>query len=97
MLRKFVLGALNVEVEAEQLAGRLGRAGDAELEIVEAELGVLEGVGFPGQVGLHVGGEAELDAVEVGMPAKTTLTVSASARVWMATWLWLKSPVSDWL
>jgi hypothetical protein len=31
------------------------------------------------------------------MPAKVTLTVSASALVWMATCCWLKSPVSDWL
>ena len=41
-------------------AGGRGRAGDAEREVVEPELGVLEGVGLLGQVGLHVGGEVEL-------------------------------------
>ena len=61
---------LEREIEAQELAHRFGGTGDAELEVVEAELGVLEGVGFLVQVGPRVGGEADLHPVEIGDPGE---------------------------
>ena len=63
-------GCLECQVETEQLADGAGRSVDPELEIVEAELGVLEDVGFLSQVGPGIGGEAELHPVEIGNPGK---------------------------
>jgi hypothetical protein len=61
---------LEREVEADPLARRLGRAGDAELEVVEAEVGLLEDVGLVRQIGLDVRDQAELHPVEIGDTGK---------------------------
>ena len=66
MLRNFVLGALKARSRPMFFPAVLAEPETPSREVVEPELGVLEGVGLLGQVGLHVGGEAEPDAVEVG-------------------------------
>ena len=58
-------GRVEGEVEPEVLPADARRAGDAELEVVEPELGVLEGVGLLRQVGLRRRRETEPDPVEI--------------------------------
>jgi len=63
-------GRLEREIEPEELAGRASRAGDAELEVVETEIGGLEGVDFVRQVGGDIGVETQPYPVEVGQAGK---------------------------
>ena len=66
MLRNFVLGALKARSRLVFFPAVFAEPATPTREVVEPESRVLEGVGLPGQVRLHVGGERELDPVEVG-------------------------------
>ncbi len=58
------------QIQPEQLADGTDRSRYAELEVVEAELGIVEDVGLLGEVGPGIGGEAELHPVEIGNAAE---------------------------
>ena len=84
MCWKLVLGALKARSRASRSPTE-ATAGDAELQVVETELGVLEGEIFFARSAATSAMSVGRTFLRYGMPAKSRLASSAWARVWIVS------------